>query len=349
MLRVKLSIRGAGRVADISQFVGPFGNSIGRCEFFVNDDVQEADVWFVSEDVEDWDTTCRVPPSCVAFVSSETSWGPGEYADGTPRGAFIQQFPNVFSCHDIYQTGVVNVPPFLPWMINANHGDSMFAPHERDLRYLRELVDIKKASPISVFCSAQTLTANHAMRLRFVESLKSHFGSTLAWFGNGINPLPEKWEGIAPYRYTIVLENQSTTNVWTEKISDAYLGLAYPIYWGAPNLGDYFDPSAFTTINIRDLAGSIATIERLIDSDVAERNHANLLESKRRVLDEYNFFGRLAATARELKAASLEDQAQDIRICPVASFSRNRRRGVRNSVGRLMTRVGTRLTRSGPA
>lgn len=345
MLRVKLSIGGAGHVADLSQFVGNLDNTIHGCRFFVNEAVEAADVWMVSEDIEPWDTACLVPPSRLAFVTSETSWEPGEYAAGTARGGFIDQFPAVYTCHDVYRSGVVNAPPFLPWMINANHGSSMFAPHERDVEYLRDLTHVDKSHALSVFCSAQTLTPNHRMRLRFVQRLKEHFGEDLHWFGNGVNPLAEKWEGIAPYRYTIVLENQSTTNIFTEKIGDAFLGLSYPIYWGAPNLSDFFDRDSFTPINVRDLAGSIATIEQVVASDLAESRQENLMDSKARVLDDYNFFGRLARIAHEIVALSSDETPAPVRLRAVEAFRPERKAGISAAAGRGLMRVGRRLLR----
>lgn len=347
MLRVKVSISGAGSVPSLSQFVGNDQNRIEGCRFFVNEPLDEADVWFVSEDVEAWDTECRVPPSRTAFITSETSWEPGHYAEGTSPGAFIQQFSRIFTCHDVFCDGVDSQPPFLPWMINANHGRSMLAPHARDVDALRSLTALEKSRTVSVFCSAQTLTPLHRMRLRFVEGIKAHFGDDLDWYGNGINPLAEKWDGIAPYRYTIVLENQSTENVFTEKIYDAYLGLAYPIYWGAPNLGDYFDPQSFTPINIRDLGGSIRQIEQVIGSDLAELRQPELLSSRDRVVNEYNMFARLARIARELVAGTEGEPSQLVRIEPHAHFVPVPANDPVSSLGRLLTRAGGRLSRRG--
>ena len=344
MLRIKLSVPGAGSCVDLSQFVGNSENTVSGCSFHVNESLEDADVWFVLEGVEAWDTECRVPPSRVVFLTSESSWEPGFFAEGTPQGDFLGQFPHIYTCHDVYLPTVVNAPPFLPWMINANHGASIFAPHMRDSRFLGGLTELPKSRPISVFCSSQTLTPPHRMRLRFVEKLKEHFGDTLDWFGNGINPLPEKWHGIAPYRYTVVLENQAVANVFTEKIFDAYLGLAYPIYWGAPNLADYFHPASFTGINIRDLKGSIEAIEGLLASDVAETQIDRLVESKRRVLGEYNLFERLARIAGDIAHDSAGEEPEDVRLEPPHQARASRfRGGLTGTAGRALNRMGSRL------
>ena len=100
-----------------------------------------------------------------------------------------------------------------------------------------------------------------------VERLVRHFGSRLSRYGRGFKPIPDKAEAILPYRYHITLENSSVKDYWTEKLADAYLGGAYPLYWGCPNLADYFPSDAFTMIDIDDPDTAIATIEKAIDND----------------------------------------------------------------------------------
>jgi hypothetical protein len=343
VIRVKVSARGGEPASNLSQFVGNAQNRWGHCEIFLNRPISQADVWVVSEDVADDDLVCQVPAERVVFVSAETSWEPDFYAPGTSRAVFLEQFVKIYTCHDIYLPQVVNAPPFLPWMINANHS-SVFDAHERDLKFFEALVHLPKDRRISVFCSAQSLTANHRMRLRFVEKLKEHFGERLDWFGNGINPLPEKWTGLAPYRYTIVLENQSTQNIFTEKIYDAYLGLAFPIYWGAPNLGDFFPRDSFAPINIRDLKGSIGIVEDLLASDTAEVRRESLLEAKRRVLRDWNVFGRLATIAEEVVRATPDAKARRVELTSwTAADLAALPTGAMVRMGRKIMGVGRRL------
>jgi len=150
---------------------------------------------------------------------------------------------------------------------------------------------------MSVFCSQKTFTPEHQARYKFVEILKKHFGDTLDWYGNGVQSIPEKWDGIAPYKYHIVLENQSRHNIISEKIYDSYLGLAYPIYWGAPNLADYFPKESFSSIEILDWRNAIKTIEQIVIKDEWEQKLPALIESKNKVLIDYNPFRRIAELA----------------------------------------------------
>ncbi len=297
MIRVKLSSGGSGRNLNISQFVGNDENIIDGCQFFVNADVDSADVWFVMEQPDADDLHCRVPASGVFFLTAETAFPTGYFMDSPARLDYLRQFARVFTCHDVYLDSVTYDLPFLPWMVNANHGPSVTAPHERDLSFLQALQNLDKPRSLSVFCSTQTLTATHRLRLRFVERLKEHFGDRLDWYGNGVNSVAEKWDGRAPYRYTIVLENQASPHVITEKLMDAFLALAYPIYWGAPDVAEFFDPASLTTIDIKDLHGSIARIETILQEDPYPRVSTAIRDSRDRVLTDYHLYRRLARIA----------------------------------------------------
>jgi hypothetical protein len=89
-----------------------------------------------------------------------------------------------------------------------------------------------------------------------------------------------------------VLENSAVLDYWTEKLADAYLGAALPIYYGCPNLSDYFSPAAYVPINL-DTGASLAKIERVIDSQLYEHTVENLRTARELVLNKYNLFPML--------------------------------------------------------
>jgi hypothetical protein len=204
-------------------------------------------------------------------------------------------------------------------MINANHGPDMFARSDRDVEYLRALTSLDKTKEISVFCSTQNLTADHVSRFQFVAALKHHFGNRLDWFGNGINPVQQKWDGLADYKYTIVLENQSTPYVITEKLQDAFLALAFPIYWGAPEASEIFGQDSFASINIKDLSSCIDSIEQLLETDPYESKLPALLKAKTVVTDDLNFILRVQQITRNQQAQPSLPTLKTIK--PVSDFA----------------------------
>ncbi|MCX6432195.1 MAG: glycosyltransferase family 10 [Actinobacteria bacterium] len=304
MIEVKVSIKGAGAQVDLSQFTGYPGNVLGDCRFHVNEDVESADVWLVIEGPANESERCEVLSGAVAHLTAEVARPVGYLSEAPGLRAFMAQFDQFYTCLDFAQPNGRAALPFLPWMVNANHGPSVFSAHKRDYPYLSALTEVPKTRELSVFCSVQNSTPEHRLRLRFVQSLADHFGNRLDWFGNGHRSVAEKWDGIAPYRYSLALENQASTNVITEKIQDVYLGLAYPIYWGAPNIGDYFPPGSFLAIDIRDPISAIGAIDRLLVEDPYEDLHASILQGKNLVLDDLNFVRRMALIAGEIYANS---------------------------------------------
>jgi len=253
----------------------------------------EADAWWVMEGPSKDEKPCRVPDGSLFYATAEATWPHGFYSEYAYRSAFLEQFDGIHTCHDFYSEKTTSTTPFLPWMLNANHGESISSAHTRDIKYLENLQSLPKTKLLSVFCSQQGMLPSHRLRQRFTQVLKSHFGDDLDWYGNGVNSVAEKWDGLADYKYSIVLENQSRFNVVTEKIYDPFLSLTYPIYWGAPNISDYFDPKSLTPINIEDAKGSIKTIEWVLNNIKYEEALPALLESKRRVLDEQHFLKRM--------------------------------------------------------
>ncbi len=72
-------------------------------------------------------------------------------------------------------------------------------------------------------------------------------------FGSGTTkPLKYKSDGLNDYRFSIVVENNRAKNYFTEKILDCFACRTIPIYWGAPNINDFFDMDSIITFETID-------------------------------------------------------------------------------------------------
>lgn len=293
---VKVSIPGTESKPDLSQFTGNDQGEFGSDRFCLNDGVREADAWFIFEDVVPDDSVCEVPDGQVFFVSAEASW-PADYYLSAAMDTFLSQFDAVASCHPTNHRRQLFEAPFLPWMVNANHR-SIFRAHLRDINFLKDFQGEQKTRPLSVFCSNQTWTADHRLRLAFVSHLKKELGDDLDWFGNGVNELDEKWDGLATYERTIVLENRQTPQIYTEKILDPFLAFCQPIYYGDPTLVHRLPLNSSQLINIRDFQGATQTIRSILKSPVVTPDQEALSQGKKIVLDELHFLGRAARLAK---------------------------------------------------
>ncbi|MCQ0094034.1 glycosyltransferase family 10 domain-containing protein [Roseovarius sp. M141] len=113
---------------------------------------------------------------------------------------------------------------------------STWVPGWRDL-------DTTKTRMTSLIASSKRSQEGHVLRHAVVD-WAADSGLDLDVMGRGYKPFVDKSEGLAPYRYSVVIENVRDKNYFTEKLIDAILCRTVPIYWGCPNIGDFFDTSA---------------------------------------------------------------------------------------------------------
>jgi hypothetical protein len=315
MIKIKITLPNHPNNINISQFTGSLNNDYKNCKFFFNSDIKEVDFWFIIENLPINGDVSFVNPKNIFFLTAESSlpynWYNKDHFDN-----FFSQFHEIFTCYPIYRKNVKPSIPFLPWMINSNH-NSIFKANKRDKNFFQKLV-LKKKKVISVICSRQQWQPGHQLRYNFVKKLKEYFGDKLDWYGNGVNPINQKWDGIAPYKYHIVLENRSDYNFITEKIYDSFLGGSFPIYWGAPNLNEYFPSKSFEQINILDFLGSIKKIEKIIASDLFENRLKELNIAKELVLNKYNLFNRISEIIENRPLPS--DKKENISLKPSSYF-----------------------------
>lgn len=340
MQHLKLSLP-FGQLFDLRQFTSNYPNQIGNWQIHANDGILSADAWVVLEGAPADDSSCSVPDGQFYFATSEVIQAEDYYSESPSRLRYLDQFDHILTCHPMLSEKAERHVPFLPWMVNANHGPSVNAPHPRDLRFFEDLVSLPKSKTLSVFCSNKTYTAEQVLRLRFVERLAERYKDRLDWFGNGIRSVPEKWDGLAAYRYTLALENKAAPDVLTEKVQDAFLALSFPLYWGAPNIADYFDPDGFRSIDIGNWKASCDAIDEILESDPYEQTLPALLENKRRVLEEMHYLRRL------IRRIEVEEGRGPTRLRSLAHESRIAGLGSRwrRAAGTHLQHIGARLTR----
>jgi hypothetical protein len=132
-------------------------------------------------------------------------------------------------------------------------------------------------------------------------------------FGRGFQPVADKWDGLAPYRYSIAVENHSGPDYWTEKIVDCFLAGTMPIYFGATNIADYFPADSFVWLDIDD-PNAPRRVAEIVRSDLAERHREAVAEARRRVLEEHNFFPRFAKLIDEDRRTAPSPAAERITL-----------------------------------
>ena len=161
--------------------------------------------------------------------------------------------------------------------------------------YRKSYDEIKAMQPpvktglISTLCSSKQMAYTaHARRHAFTQRLKTELPE-LELFGRGVRFIADKAEAIAPFKFHLAIENHISEHHWTEKLADAFLGYAVPIYCGCTNIFDYFPEDSLLHIDIDDFEGSLRAIQRLLSTEGEyERRLGAVIEARRRGLDEYN-------------------------------------------------------------
>lgn len=247
-------------------------------QFHYWENIPECDYWVVFDALPAPENVI-CPVSNTILITAEppfiTSYNP----------KFLSQFAMVISCQKLDHPNVLQ-PAGLLWMV------------DKDYDTLKNIGEPKKDRLLSIVTSNKW-----GHRLDLVYKLKDYFGNDIDLFGRGIHEITDKWEGISRYKYHVVLENSAYPHYWTEKLSDAFLGFAYPFYYGDPNLTDYFPVDSFTAVDIRNVEASIRSIEKAISENYYEQRKKQLLLSRNLVLDQYNLFPFIVDLCSKMPAA----------------------------------------------
>jgi hypothetical protein len=131
----------------------------------------------------------------------------------------------------------------------------------------------KKTRNLSIISSTADYLLGHNNRNRFVTDLiklRPELGEDL--YGRGRDKhLVEKSEGLASYRFSLAVENSVLPNYVTEKFLDCIMHGTVPLYYGAPNVSEYFPPGSFIEIPIDNLQESLKIIDSLSEADYISR------------------------------------------------------------------------------
>lgn len=101
-------------------------------------------------------------------------------------------------------------------------------------------VKISKTKLLSLIASNKKDLEGHKLRHEIVSYI-NHINFDADIMGRGYTSFENKEDGLAPYYFSIVIENNQESNYFTEKLVDCFLCETIPIYWGAPNIENYFD------------------------------------------------------------------------------------------------------------
>ena len=256
--------------------------------------------------------------------------------------AFTNQFGHVLTSQEPWalpHRNRIYSQPALQWYYGLGR------EHLLSYDQLAASVPHDKPRLLSTVCSSKRQRHTlHNRRYEFTQELKKRIPE-LEIYGHGVREMDDKAEAIEPYKYHLAIENHIAPHHWTEKLSDVFLGAALPFYCGCPNAAEYFPAESFIAVDIDDVAGAAAIIEKAIRDNEYEKRLPAVLEARRRVLEEYNIF---AVLSREIERRHDADAPP---LPPVRISSRRRLRmlnphiALRQLLEKLQSRLQNRAAR----
>lgn len=127
---------------------------------------------------------------------------------------------------------------------------------------------ILKTRLASLIASSKTSLEGHKLRHQIVAQIQA-LGLPVEVMGRGYRPFEEKAEGLASYCYSVVIENCREPSYFSEKLIDALLCETVPIYWGAPDIAEYFETEGM--IPCQSEAEIIAALHMISEEDYLRR------------------------------------------------------------------------------
>ena len=201
--------------------------------------------------------------------------------------------------HNLY----INISKYLHWrfykiltknkyLLEAIHNTSFFYFGSTFIQN-SDKIDLQKKNMASLIASNQNKLTGHKLRHEVVQHIKNN-NFNVSVIGRGYRPFENKEDGLKSYRYSIVIENTSELDYFTEKVIDACLLETIPIYWGAPNISKYFDTRGFIicegidqillaiqTMSIDDYNSKIEWIKK---NKITAAYHANYIKRAAQVI-----------------------------------------------------------------
>ena len=246
---------------------------------FTLDPVEECDFLVMLNNRIKTDTIVKCPKENVWAIMQEpymkgfTDWMAEKH----------EHFSKVFTHHlPTDDPKYVASHPALPWHVNRTFDQLVSSQVSVKSRKLSWIVGNAKDLP------------GHMKRWSFLEHIKQDRTLDIDLFGRAVKFIEDKWDGLAPYKYSLAVENTRGPDYWTEKVADCFLSWTVPLCYGCTNMEDYFPKGSFIRIDIDQPEECLKRIKHIINEDAWEKRLPDLEEARKSILFRYQLFPYLS-------------------------------------------------------
>lgn len=149
----------------------------------------------------------------------------------------------------------------------------------------------EKSGLLSIIASHKRQTEGHRLR----HNIISNKIIPMDVFGRGYNPVGNKIVGLKDYRFSLIIENDKTSNWVTEKIIDCLVTGTVPLFWGCDNIGDFFNTKGFIRFNTID---EFNTITPTLNNETYAKMLPFIKENFDLSLKYVDFWGRIGSAIK---------------------------------------------------
>lgn len=263
---------------------------------FTNEPVEKCDYVVVSNTVP-YKITVNCPKENVWLIMHEP---PAKKEHYWFRKAYRHFYRVYTSDTSLQSKNIVHTHAVMSWLIN------------KDYQFLSTCSVPDKPKKLSWVTSNLNWLPGHQKRMNFLNQLQQSVQFDL--WGRGFNPVADKWDGLAPYRYSLAVENYNGPYYWTEKIADCFLSYTMPIYYGCTNINSFFPLESYISIDINQPEEAIAIIKDVIESDHWIRNRDAIIYARELILNKYQIYPFISQAIQEHEAKKIPGQSQWIEL-----------------------------------
>ena len=138
--------------------------------------------------------------------------------------------------------------------------------------WLKDMKIYNKNTNCMLMTSEKRQTIGHNLRHKIAAKFKDSLDSIN---GRGYSTFKYTLDVLEHTRYAVITENSKVANYFTDKILDCFLTGTIPVFWGCPNIGEYFNTDGFYTFD---------TLEEL--EDIFKVIGKNDYDSKKEIIKE---------------------------------------------------------------
>jgi hypothetical protein len=158
------------------------------------------------------------------------------HLSGIPRDLWDKHLMQIADSYDVLYTSERS--------LIGKHPNIKFAFAGSNLPWVRDVGVHEKTKNCSLIASPKKYAFGHSLRHYFADKFKDKldlFGGVAGSKRLGKGAYDGKEEALKDYRFSLVIENDKYETYYTEKITDCFASGTIPVYWGTPDIGNYFN------------------------------------------------------------------------------------------------------------